>query len=117
MSWSLSLLLYISVLFVLLLAGEWIVFALGIGGIFALVVYGGMDALRPLGTVIWNSLNNFTLTAIPLFILMGELILQSKLGERFYHGMSLLFPIVRTATALHEKPRFSRLLLQADVLP
>lgn len=91
MSWSLSLLLYIFVLFALLLAGEWIVFALGIGGIFALVVYGGMEALRPLGTVIWNSLNNFTLTAIPLFILMGELILQSKLGERFYHGMSLLF--------------------------
>lgn len=91
MSWSLSLLLYIAVLFALLLSGEWIVFALGIGGIFALLASGGTEALHPLGSVIWNSLNNFTLTAIPLFILMGEFILQSRLGERFYHGMSLLF--------------------------
>ena len=91
MSWQLTLLMYVSVLVVLLLLGEWIVFALGIGGIFALLLSGGFNALNPLGSVIWNSLNNFTLTAIPLFILMGELILQSKMGERFYIGMSLIF--------------------------
>jgi len=91
MSWQLTLLMYVSVLVVLLLLGEWIVFALGIGGIFALLLSGGLNALNPLGSVIWNSLNNFTLTAIPLFILMGELILQSKMGERFYTGMSLIF--------------------------
>lgn len=83
--------LYASALFVLLIMGEWIPFALGIGGVFALFVSGGSGALRPLGSVIWNSLNNFTLTAIPLFVLMGELILQSGMGERFYRGMSSIF--------------------------
>lgn len=91
MSWQLSLLLYTSVLFVLLVIGEWIVFALGAAGVLALILYGGTEALHPLGSVIWNSLDNFTLTAIPLFILMGELVLQSRLGERFYLGMSLIF--------------------------
>jgi len=83
--------LYASVLFVLLLMGEWIPFALGIGGVFALYLSGGASAIRPLGSVIWNSLNNFTLTAIPLFVLMGELVLQSGMGERFYRGMSAIF--------------------------
>jgi len=82
--------LYAFVLFVLLLIGEWIPFALGTAGAFALFVSGGTAAFRPLGSVIWNSLNNFTLTAIPLFILMGELILQSGIGERFYRGISAL---------------------------
>ena len=82
--------LYASLLFVLLIIGEWIAFALGTAGIFALFISGGTAAFGPLGSVIWNSLNNFTLTAIPLFIFMGELILQSGIGERFYRGISTL---------------------------
>src|SRR3546814_17435974 len=35
-------------------------------------------------------MNSFTLTAIPLFILMGELMLVSGLSHRVYRGMAYL---------------------------
>ena len=41
--------------------------------------------------MIWNSVNNFTLTAIPLFVFMGEMVLHGGLSQRFYRGMGLLF--------------------------
>ncbi len=47
--------------------------------------------LRPLGYVTWNATNNFNLTAIPLFILMGEMILQSGASARFYRSLSAWF--------------------------
>jgi C4-dicarboxylate transporter DctM subunit len=74
-----------------LIMGQWIVFALGIAGMFVLFLYDGTAALHPLGSIIWHSSSNYTLTAIPLFIFMGELILRSRMGERFYLAMSVVF--------------------------
>lgn len=91
MSWETTLLLLSGALFGLLIMGQWIVFALGIAGMVVLFWYEGIAALHPLGSIIWHSSSNYTLTAIPLFIFMGELILKSKMGERFYLGMSLIF--------------------------
>jgi C4-dicarboxylate transporter, DctM subunit len=91
MSWQISLLLISCALFGLLMIGEWIVFALGIAGMLFLLICGGSSALGPIGSIVWESASNYTLTSIPLFILMGELILQSRIGERFYLGMSMIF--------------------------
>jgi len=91
MSWQISLLLISCTLLGLLMIGEWIVFALGIAGTLFLLIVGGSSAFGPLGALVWESVNNVTLTSIPLFILMGELILQSRCGERFYLGMSTIF--------------------------
>jgi C4-dicarboxylate transporter DctM subunit len=91
MSWETTLLLLAGALFGLLIMGQWIVFALGIAGMFVLFLYEGTAALHPLGSIIWQSSSNYTLTAIPLFIFMGELILRSRMGERFYLAMSLVF--------------------------
>ena len=91
MSWDITLLLLAGSLFGLLIMGQWIVFALGIAGMFVLFLYDGTAALHPLGSIIWQSSSNYTLTAIPLFIFMGELILRSRMGERFYLAMSVVF--------------------------
>lgn len=91
MSWDITLLLLAGSLFGLLIMGQWIVFALGIAGMFVLFLYEGTAALHPLGSIIWQSSSNYTLTAIPLFIFMGELILRSRMGERFYLAMSVVF--------------------------
>ncbi|MFW5679254.1 MAG: TRAP transporter large permease [Pseudomonadota bacterium] len=40
------------------------------------------------GTQTWSNLNNFVLTAIPLFILLGELLLRAGLTERMYTSLS-----------------------------
>jgi len=39
-----------------------------------------------LGLVSWGSTYSFTLTAIPLFVLMAELMLESGLSQRVYRG-------------------------------
>ena len=91
MGWEVNLFLIGFVLVALLASGQWIVFALGLAGIFGIVWDGGLEGLRPLGYVAWNSNNNFNLTAIPLFILMGELILQSGASAKFYRSLGVWF--------------------------
>ena len=91
MEWNIGLILSSFVLILLLIGGEWIAFGLGGAGIFALYLYGGAASFRPLGSVIWNSTNSFTLTAIPLFVFMGEMVLHGGISQRFYRGMELIF--------------------------
>ncbi len=74
----------------LLLGGMWIPFAIGISGIAYLAYSGGFDALRALGFVSWGGINSFTLTAIPLFILMAEILLKSGISDRVYRGLAVL---------------------------
>jgi tripartite ATP-independent transporter DctM subunit len=43
------------------------------------------DAMfRPFGTLMWGTLNNFLLVAIPLYVLMGELLVRGRVTERMY---------------------------------
>ena len=40
-----------------------------------------------LGDIVWNTTNSFTLVAVPLFVLMGEIILRSGVSGRFYGAL------------------------------
>ena len=91
MSWEVTFLLVVGLLLVLLLSGLWIAFGLGLAGIIVLLLHGGPPALAPLGYVSWNTVESFVLTSVPLFILMGELILRAGLSENFYRSMGLWF--------------------------
>lgn len=73
-----------------LLGGMWVSFAIGLAATAYLWAQGGFDALRAMGLVSWSSTNSFTLTAIPLFILMAEILQGSGLGHRAYRGMARL---------------------------
>src|SRR3546814_1034465 len=59
--------------------------ATGVGGGLAVV---GMPMLESLGSVFWSVQNENILTAIPLFILLGEILLRSGLADRMYIGLS-----------------------------
>lgn len=48
----------------------------------------GMPMVESLGSVFWSVQNDNLLTAIPLFILLGELLLRSGLADRMYTGLS-----------------------------
>ena len=91
MNWALELCLFGVIVLLLLASGQWIMFALGIAGMFAIVFDGGFVALQPLGYVVWHSCSNFSIVAIPLFILMGEMIVQSGVTDRFYRNLGLWF--------------------------
>lgn len=74
----------------LLLAGLQIAIAMGIGALVTLVLHDGFSSLEVLGFVAWSSLNSSTLSALPLFILMADLMLRSGVSDSYYDGMSKL---------------------------
>ncbi|MEM7670559.1 MAG: TRAP transporter large permease subunit [Pseudomonadota bacterium] len=80
--------IFLTILFLLLGTGVWVGLAL-MG-----VAYIGMELFtaRPAGdsmiTTIWTSSSSWTLTALPLFIWMGEILYRSRLSEDMFKGLS-----------------------------
>jgi len=88
--WLSHFILALGVLLGLLFGGMWIPFAIGIASLVSLYAAEGLFGFRALGLVTWGSVNSFTLTAIPLFILMADILLKSGVSHRFYTGLSKL---------------------------
>ncbi|MDX5350636.1 MAG: TRAP transporter large permease [Paracoccaceae bacterium] len=64
--------------------------ALGLTGFMVLHFWSG--GATSLGVqAVWNTFNSFTLTAIPLFILLGEILVASGLARNVYRALSPLF--------------------------
>ena len=80
--------LLIAFLFLLLASGLWI--GLSLLG----VAWIGMQLFtsRPVGdamaVTIWGSLSSWTLTALPLFVWMGEILFRTKLSEDMFKGLA-----------------------------
>jgi len=80
--------LFLFVLFLLLGTGVWVGLAL-LG-----VAFVGMELFtsRPAGdamiTTIWTASSSWTLTALPLFIWMGEILYRTRLSEDMFRGLS-----------------------------
>ncbi len=64
--------------------------ALGITGLLILHFLAGGSTFVAVDAV-WNVLNSFTLSAIPLFIMLGEIMLRSGVSERIYSALVPLF--------------------------
>ena len=90
MIWSAELFLITGSLLVLLISGMWAPFAIGLLGTVFLVLKMGPSGLKALGLISWGSVNSFPLAAVPLFILMAELLLKSGLADRVYRGITPL---------------------------
>jgi len=88
MSLGLEIVIVFAVFLGLLAAGMSIPFAIGVPALVYLLLHGGPAALKGLGLVSWGSMDSFTLTAIPLFILMAEIMQHSGLSFRIYRGLS-----------------------------
>src|SRR5690625_5321329 len=83
--WYVLFIVYTLILFLLLFSGYWVPFALGTAGLIGLLFLGDPTTLQGIGNAAWNSVNSFTLTSIPLFILMGVIIFHSGISNRFFH--------------------------------
>lgn len=90
MSPGAELIIVLLVFAALLSVGMTIPFAILVPSVLYLVMHAGLAGLKGIGLVSWGSMNSFTLTAIPLFILMAEILQESKLSERVYRGLSAL---------------------------
>ena len=99
MSWQIAAALYGVVLLALLVFGAGIGSAMGMVGILAITLVSGFSLWPTIGDIVWNTANSFTLVAVPLFVLMGEIILRSGVSKRFYSGLSTLMFGVRGGLA------------------
>ncbi len=63
--------------------------ALGVLGLILDPLYSKLPLTRGIGELAWSTNNEFLLVAIPLFILLGEILLRSGFAERMYGAMSL----------------------------
>ena len=76
----------------LILGGMWVQFAVAGAGLFYIWLLKGFAGWKALGLVTWGASNSFTLAAIPLFVLMAEILLGAGLSTRLYNGVA---PFVR----------------------
>ena len=75
---------------IFLLVGQWTAFALGIVGVLIIVLSKGYIGLQGVSSVVWNNANSYILIAVPMFLLMGEVILRSGVSKYFYAGVATL---------------------------
>jgi tripartite ATP-independent transporter DctM subunit len=89
-TWQLLFAILIGAMAVSLLVGQWIAFALGTVGTLLIFAAKGALGISAIGSIVWNTGNSYILIAIPLFLLMGELILRSGVSLYFYRGVGVL---------------------------
>ena len=90
MSWEFRFCILGGLLTVVIALGVPVAAAMGLVGIVGITLLRGTQLWPSLGDIIWNTANSFTLVAIPLFVLMGEIILRSGAARRFYMGLAVL---------------------------
>ena len=62
--------------------------ALGVLGLILDPLYSSLPLQRAMGEMAWGSSNEFLLVAIPLFILLGEILLRAGFAQRMYDAMA-----------------------------
>ncbi|MGC9061261.1 TRAP transporter large permease, partial [Calditerrivibrio sp.] len=81
--------IYLIVMLIFWLAsGLWIGLALALVGYLGMLFFTG----RPIGDsmvmTIWGSMSSWTLTALPMFIWMGEILFRTRLSEDIFKGVA-----------------------------
>lgn len=66
----------------------WVGISLFLVGIVGIVFFTNSPPLTILNNILWNETNSATMLALPLFILMGEILFKSKISENLFKGLS-----------------------------
>lgn len=80
--------LLIVLLFVILGSGVWIGIALLAVGWAAMEMFTSRPVGAAMVTTIWGSASSWTLTALPMFIWMGEILFRTRLSEDMFKGLA-----------------------------
>lgn len=75
-------------LFGMLAMGMWVGFALTLTGALGMVMFTSAPLGPILATTFWGHSHSWALAALPLFILMGEILLRSRLSEDMFTGLT-----------------------------
>ncbi len=80
--------LLLVVLFGSLALGLWVGFALIAVGLVAMLVAAPAPASLVFATKVWGGLSVWDLTALPMFIWMGEILVRSRLSSDMFSGLA-----------------------------
>jgi tripartite ATP-independent transporter DctM subunit len=75
-------------LFLLLGLGVWVGFALTLTGALGMLLFSNAPIGPIIATTLWGHSHSWALAALPLFILMGEILLRSRLSEHMFKGLA-----------------------------
>jgi C4-dicarboxylate transporter, DctM subunit len=84
---GISILLVVS-LFLILGSGVWIGLALSGVAWIGMSLFSARPAGDAMVTTIWGSSSSWTLTALPLFIWMGEILFRTRISQDMFRGLS-----------------------------
>jgi C4-dicarboxylate transporter, DctM subunit len=84
---GISLLLVVS-LFLILGSGVWIGLTLSGVAWIAMQLFSSRPAGDAMATTIWGSSSSWTLTALPLFIWMGEILFRTRISQDMFRGLA-----------------------------
>ena len=86
-------LVYLAIGFVVMLALMFLSLPVAFAILFVGTVGGllahGTPLLDMMGGVVWSTLNNSVMTAVPLFMLLGELLLRGGIADRMFDALSV----------------------------
>ena len=80
--------LLLALLIGMLGAGVWVTYALIVTGMAGMYLLSSAPIGPILATTIWGHSYSWALAALPMFILMGEILLRSKLSDDMFSGLS-----------------------------
>ncbi|NME07549.1 TRAP transporter large permease subunit [Psychrobacillus sp. BL-248-WT-3] len=95
-----AILILLAVLFIALLLGVPIGFALGLSGVITILYSADTLYLVQIPITLKNTLSEFVFVAIPLYIVMGNLMYHGKSGERIFDVAHHLLRKVRGGTGV-----------------
>lgn len=84
--------LFIAALFVLLGGGVWVGASLLLTAALGMAMFTSRPVGDSMALTVWGAQSSWTLTALPLFIWMAEILFRSKLSENLFRGVS---PFIR----------------------
>ena len=75
------------ILFLTLAAGIWVGFALFIVGFMGMVLFNPLPAGNNMASSLWSTVEKWEYVALPLFILMGEILYRSGISEKLFKSL------------------------------
>jgi C4-dicarboxylate transporter DctM subunit len=80
--------LLLGALFALLGVGIWVSVSLMGVGMIAMALFSHSPTGKVLATTVWGGSTSWTLTALPMFIWMGELLYHTRLADNLFRGLA-----------------------------
>jgi len=88
MTETLAILIFVCSLFTLLALGVWVGAALLTTAAIGLALFTSRPIGDSMALTIWGEQSSWTLTALPLFIWMGEILFRTRLSETLFRGLA-----------------------------